>query len=250
MHSNAPCAPAEASKVPSAARWVRTAAPAIPSGAPCVSPDGPKAPPKSSHAPTNRPCVYTVAQHARTRASAVRPEPANGASRLRQVPHRRLQVPSRRPDLGVIYTGTPTWPPGEISGERTRMKAQVFGLRIAGTIFLLIALAHLVRLFAGVGVVNRRLAASALHEPRRRRDHGCARSLVVETLSPAPRNAESRGTGVTAYGARAGAIARRWRHILRRRSAGAGITVSTDSATRSPYGINPPSAAFGNRARA
>lgn len=33
------------------------------------------------------------------------------------------------------------------------MKAQVLGLRIAGTIFLLIALAHLVRLFAGVGVV-------------------------------------------------------------------------------------------------
>ena len=33
------------------------------------------------------------------------------------------------------------------------MKAQVLGLRIAGTVFLLIALAHLVRLFAGVSVV-------------------------------------------------------------------------------------------------
>lgn len=33
------------------------------------------------------------------------------------------------------------------------MKAQVLGLRIAGTIFQLIALAHLVRLFAEVGVV-------------------------------------------------------------------------------------------------
>ena len=33
------------------------------------------------------------------------------------------------------------------------MKAQVLGLRIAGAVFLLIALAHLVRLFAGVSVV-------------------------------------------------------------------------------------------------
>ena len=64
-----------------------------------------------------------------------------------------MQVPSRRPVSGLLYTGTPAWPPGEIPGERKRIKAQVFWLRIAGTIFLLIALAHLVRLFAGVGVV-------------------------------------------------------------------------------------------------
>jgi len=33
------------------------------------------------------------------------------------------------------------------------MKAQVLGLRVAGAIFLLVSLAHLVRLFAGVSVV-------------------------------------------------------------------------------------------------
>lgn len=40
-----------------------------------------------------------------------------------------------------------------ISGERQRMKAQVLGLRVAGTIFSLVGLAHLLRWFTGTSVL-------------------------------------------------------------------------------------------------
>lgn len=60
---------------------------------------------------------------------------------------------SLRPDSGVFFGEASASPRDGISGERKHMKAQVFGLRVAGTIFSLVAIVHLLRLLTNTSVV-------------------------------------------------------------------------------------------------